>query len=249
MSAAQLDLDAVFGGLPLKARKKRTPITRVTCKCGHAQDLHDNRRHTGKCALCFGECKRFRPKSKPPVEQPANLLPPNGAIILERDDTKRAKVMGWAVVEPARAEIYLAQLNTKSLNKNFFGGSKHDENESALVIKSRIRQRFAWQGAYKDACRDRATSAIAQCGADVAARGRPSLIQVTRVSPAKLDKHDNVRGALKYVVDGIAIALGFNDAELEDSPSRVGEIAIRYEQEKSGVAHVCGVRIEITWRT
>ena len=37
MSAAQLDLDGVFGGLPLKPKKK-TPASRVTCRCGHHQD-------------------------------------------------------------------------------------------------------------------------------------------------------------------------------------------------------------------
>ena len=269
MSAAQLDLDAVFGGLPIRKAKKQ-PATRVTCKCGHHQDDHANHRHTGVCSLCRGECKRFRPKSKPPVEQPAHLAPPNGAIILERDDTKNAKTMGWALIEEFpgsspghevphgerlrgeqhgslhlpgttffRATIYLAQLKTKSPNVGFFGGADRGG--------MKLRARFAWLSNYKKSCRDRAASAIAQLGTDVAARGRPTSIALTRVGAGRLDQ-DNLRGAMKYVVDGIAEALGFNDAELADSASRAGSIPISYAQEKAP-PRVCGVRIVITWRT
>jgi hypothetical protein len=250
--AAQLSID--IGTMRPKKRK----ATEFTCRCGHVDEQHANRRHTGRCTVCGEECRRFKPKKKPPVEQPAHLAAPNGAILLERDDTKKAKSMGWAIVKPRgpdgveafngvceatglHAIIYLAQLKTKSLNKPFFGGKEPPTG-------AMWRRMYAWQGKYKDDCRERTASAIAQLGTDVALRGRPSAIVVTRVSPGTLDKHDNLRGALKYLVDGIAEALGFNDAELEDSPSRAGTIHIRYAQEKCP-QKVCGVRIEITWRT
>jgi hypothetical protein len=222
----QLELGAVMPKVKRKA-------TEFTCKCGCVQDEHANARHSGKCARC-GDCRRFRPKKKPPVVVPAHLGPPNGAIILERDDTKRAKTMGWASVSESDARIYLSQLKTRSLNKSFFGGKEPPTGKQ-------WRRMYAWQGKYKDACRERTTSAIAQCGVEVVARGRPSLVVVTRVSPRTLDKHDNVRGAMKFVVDGIAAALGFDDSEFEAT------VPLRYEQEKSGAAGVCGVRVQLTW--
>ncbi len=232
MSAAlQLGLD-----LPAPRPKRKVSAAEITCKCGREQADHANRRHTGACAITG--CKRFRPRKRPPVEIPAHLGPPNGAIMLERDDTKRAKAMGWALVDADRAKLYLSQLKTQSPNKGFFGkGMSH-----AMLAKM-----GAMQTAYRNACRERTISAIAQLGVDVVARGRPSLIVVTRVSSGKLDRHDNLRGALKFIVDGIAEALGFNDAELEDSASRAGSIAIKYSQEKPGAPRVRGVRIELSW--
>jgi hypothetical protein len=219
-----------LGVMPRAKRK----ATEFTCKCGCVQDEHANARHSGKCARC-GDCRRFRPKKKPPVVVPAHLGPPNGAIILERDDTKCARTMGWASVSDSSVRIYLSQLKTKTPNKPFFGGKAPTAAE--------WRQMYAWQGAYKDACRERTISAIAQCGVDVAARGRPSLLVLTRISQGRCDKLENLRMAMKYVVDGVAAALGFNDAEIEET------VPARCEQEKPGAAGVYGVRIDITWET
>lgn len=44
-----------------------------------------------------------------------------------------------------------------------------------------------------------------------AAAGQPKplwRVKLTRVSPGVLDSHDNLRSALKHVVDGIALGLG-----------------------------------------
>lgn len=38
------------------------------------------------------------------------------------------------------------------------------------------------------------------------------MVRVTRVSPRELDSHDNLRGALKHVVDGVASRLKIDDA-------------------------------------
>lgn len=64
------------------------------------------------------------------------------------------------------------------------------------------------------------------------------VITVTRISPGTLDQHDNLRGALKGVVDGIADKLGIKDND--------PRVEWRYAQA------VCprrefGVRIEMEW--
>jgi len=64
------------------------------------------------------------------------------------------------------------------------------------------------------------------------------VITVTRISPGTLDKHDNLSGALKAVVDGIADKLGIKDND--------PRVEWRYAQA------VCprrefGVRIEMEW--
>lgn len=257
MSAAeQLDLGAI--GSP---KRKKEPATRFTCRCGHVRDNHANRMHSGACAICRGDCKRFRPKSKPPVDQPAHLAPPNGAIILERDELKNYKSMGWATVGTIvgdgvdafngvggapnlHAIVYLAQLRTKTPNENWLGGADK-------LTRAQIRQRYAAKTKGTRTPRERACSAISQLGIDLTALGAPTQIVVTRVASRALDKHDNVRHAMKPLVDGIADAvLGEDDSVLEDDPSRLGPgtgTHIRYAQEKCP-QKVCGVRIEITWQ-
>lgn len=39
----------------------------------------------------------------------------------------------------------------------------------------------------------------------------PCVVTLTRISPRSLDAHDNLRSALKFVVDGIADKLGIKD--------------------------------------
>lgn len=69
--------------------------------------------------------------------------------------------------------------------------------------------------------------------------GAPVTVTVTRCSAGELDSHDNLRTALKHVVDGVADFLGCDD--------RDSRITWRYEQqrEKRGV-HAVKIRIEPT---
>lgn len=234
--AEQLELGAI--GTP-KRRKSRQALAREEmCRCGCELVLHAGKKHGGACSRC-GQCKRGRPMKKRPVEIPLHLCPPNGAIILERETEKQKLVrsFGWALLEELedgpKLTFYLSQLRTKSPN-----------DFQAPQRNTRWRN-MAIDADYKETCSGRAMMAIADAG--VASYGRPSSLVLTRISSGKIDKHDNIRSALKYVVDGIAEALGFNDAELSDSPSRAGTIPIRYERETPGKRGVRGVRIEITW--
>jgi len=250
-AAQQLDLDEVFGGLPLKPKKRKANPREEMCRCGCELRGHAGKKHGGACSRC-GQCKRGRPMKRRPVEIPAHLCPPNGAIILERETEKQklVRTFGWALLEPhicngrcaydasycapTKLTIYLSQLRTKSPN-----------DFQAPQRNTRWRN-MAIDADYKETCSGRAMMAIADAG--VASFGRPSSIKLTRISTGKIDRHDNVRGALKYVVDGIAEALGFNDAELADSPSRAGTIPITYERESPHRRGVRGVRIELTWK-
>lgn len=219
--------------------KKPSKLQKI-CKC-----LHEDRDHArGKGPCSFGAhvgnpctCKRFKPRGRPVVVQPRHLLAPPGAIVLERDDTTRAKAMGWALVGARAITIYLEQLKTKSLNVSWTSG-----NVPGYIMK----QRFAALAAYKKTCKERVESAIAQCGAEfVLVRGRPKVITITRVSSGSLDD-DNLAGALKHIRDGIAGALDFDDKELSSSGS-AGKIPLFLVQEKPGGRRVCGVRIAIGW--
>jgi len=64
----------------------------------------------------------------------------------------------------------------------------------------------------------------------------PVVVTLTRIAPRKLDAHDNVRHALKGVVDGIADWL-----KLRDDDAR---IEWRYAQEK-GAPKQSALRIEV----
>ena len=64
----------------------------------------------------------------------------------------------------------------------------------------------------------------------------PARFVLTRIAPRDLDGHDNLRVALKAVVDGIADAMGVTD--------RDPRISFEYAQEKRGVREYA-VRIEV----
>lgn len=78
----------------------------------------------------------------------------------------------------------------------------------------------------------------------VARKVRPERIRITRISQGSQDRL-NLPHTFKRVVDGICLALGFNDKEL--NPGRGGEgIPIEFEQAKQGVG-VKGFKIELWW--
>lgn len=62
----------------------------------------------------------------------------------------------------------------------------------------------------------------------------PFVVTLTRIGKRKLDAHDNLRDACKFVVDGIAKGLGVDDGDTMN-------VEWRYEQEKGDYA----VRIKI----
>lgn len=72
----------------------------------------------------------------------------------------------------------------------------------------------------------------------LAAMGQPKplwRVKLTRLSPGTLDSHDNLRSALKHVVDGIALGLG----EVDDGG---GLIVWEYDQRR---APTYSVEVEI----
>ena len=64
------------------------------------------------------------------------------------------------------------------------------------------------------------------------------VVTLTRISPGHMDSHDNLRGALKAVVDGIADKLGIRDND--------PRVQWRYAQEACAKRQF-GVRIELEW--
>ncbi len=65
----------------------------------------------------------------------------------------------------------------------------------------------------------------------------PAVVTLVRVSAGTMDAHDGLRSALKYLVDGIAEALGVDDGR--------GAIEWRYLQQKCKPKHYAvGVRIQ-----
>lgn len=227
MSAAeQLELGAI--GTPKRRKSPQARAREEMCKCGCELVGHAGKKHAGPCSRC--SCKRGRPMKKRPVEIPPHLAPPNGALVLVRETEKQKleRPIGWALVLEDELRFYLSQLQTKSPND--FQHPQHQTRAQAMAIDS----------AYQEKCKSWTMIAIADSG--VASRGRPTAIELTRISQGTMDRHDNVRGALKYVVDGIAEALlGGNDNVLE------GVVAIKYSQEKPGKKGVHGVRVVIKW--
>lgn len=234
MSAAeQLELGAVGS-----AKRKKKSAAEEMCKCGCALVVHAGRKHRGPCSRC-GTCKRGRPKKKPPLEQPAHLRPPPGALLLEREDLKRlTKSLGWALVTDRACTIYIEQLETLTPNaQRHVWGSK---------LPTKMKYAIATANAEKP--REWAISAIAQCGPDLVARGRPSRVRLTRVCQSSKEADDDATiGALKFVRDGVAKAFDFDDSEFSIAGARPGAIRLDYVAEKPGKQGIRGVRIELTW--
>lgn len=74
------------------------------------------------------------------------------------------------------------------------------------------------------------------------------LITLKRIAPSKLDAHDNLRTAMKPIVDGIADALGLpNDRDprvtwaYDQGPRGVREYAVEITvEQRGGVCPTCG---------
>jgi len=84
-----------------------------------------------------------------------------------------------------------------------------------------------------------ALAGLPQVNALLAATGRetikaPRQVTITRIGKRKLDKHDNLRESAKFLVDGIAEALGVDDGD-------ESAVEWNYAQEKGDYA----VRVQI----
>ena len=81
----------------------------------------------------------------------------------------------------------------------------------ALHTRTPGNSRRHWRADWRDAKHQRETVA---CGlrAEGALPPLPVRVQLTRLGPRKLDKH-NTWGALKHVIDGIADAYGIDDSD------------------------------------
>lgn len=205
------------------------------CRCGHVRDMHERACTYGHSSRFGGcDCPKFRARGAVRIVEHGKFTRPLGCIVLKRPDTKRPKDMGWALIAPARVTVYLEQLQTKSPNKVTgqlyamrFKNSRFKPGQIIAMQKAGDAKRCEW-----------AMSAIEQC--HVEDRGHPRAVVVTRISRGKLER-DNLLASLKFVRDGIAEGLLFDDRLFE------GPIALDYKQDSPGAAGVFGVLIEVQW--
>jgi hypothetical protein len=225
----QLELAA-----PKTSKSSASSVLEGVCHCGHDDGYHAK----GLAGCTYGAhvgnvcpCKRFRRRGRKPVPVVPALAAPAGALELVRPDTKRRKRMGWALVGERNATIYLEQLRTKSPNvtNRIFGARLSPDMQRRII---------AGQANERKGLAERTLSAIEQ--AKLVLRGKPERVVVTRISSGKLDD-DNLVGALKFVRDGIAEALLFDDRLFEIGTN------IFYKQAAAGVRGAYGVRLELFW--
>ena len=86
-----------------------------------------------------------------------------------------------------------------------------------------------WRARHRRTKAQRRAAYYASLAAGVPLARESATVRMTRVSPRRLDD-DNVRGALKAVRDGIADALGVDDAD--------ERVRWEYDQSVSRKAHV-----------
>jgi hypothetical protein len=108
----------------------------------------------------------------------------------------------------------------------------------------------AMHAAFANKCKAQcewAMSAVEQTGVlmKLGAR-RPSKVTITRISTGTIDD-DGLVGALKWIRDGIAEALLFDDSEFSIAGQVPGKVPLFYAQQPPGKRGVRGVRIEIFW--
>jgi hypothetical protein len=152
-------------------------------------------------------------------------------FILYRPDTVRPKPMGYAIRTASDLLIVLEQLRTQRPNESFRGMSQG----AMMGIRAKNK-----------ATGERTRAAIEQSG--IITRGRPSKVTLTRVTTGKMDD-DGLVGAMKFVRDGIAKALGFDDREMSIGGMVAGKIPIFYDQRAPGKRGVYAVEILIEWAT
>jgi hypothetical protein len=221
----------LFDGLqaaPPASKKTRTKDERPMCSCGHEMLHHDGKGCTFGRGTRFGgcPCKKLRDRKKR-NEKP--LLPePAGAITLTRPDTVKTKVMGWALVEGTKAVLYVG-LHTKPPNVMF--RTNHRNHTIGAMIQARLRGTCAKEAVVK---------------ANLGGLGKPSKVTLTRLCPGKPDD-DGLIGALKFVRDGVAAGLGFDDAQFSVNGADPAKVPLFYAQRGpgKGLGKVRGFLIEL----
>lgn len=100
-----------------------------------------------------------------------------------------------------------------------------------VVTKSRANEHVHWSKTAALAARHRLAARLMARAVFGAAIATPRcwVVRVVRVSPRKLDSHDNLGASLKAVIDGVADALGVDDRD-----SRV-DFVVDQEKGKMGV--------------
>jgi len=240
-AAEQLDLDAVFGGLPLKAKKKESPLTDV-CKCTHERSDHEQGK--GACSFAHCECVRFKTRARP-IVAPTSVVRPHDAINWFRGppEIETRKVGGWYVVTPTSLRVFMANTKIVSYNavlKRAGGLAKHRPELAARLVAGDATRRKGF--GY------RTTAALEQ--ARVRARGVPLRTTLTRVGSPRLRDDDNLVPSMKEIRDAIAEELGFDDSRFNigGTQPHAGDVALFYAQTTAGARKAYAVIIEITWR-
>lgn len=215
-----------------KARSRsRAKVDRPICGCGHELAHHDAKGCSYGRGTRFGgcSCKKHHGKNeKPTIDRP------DDAFDLWRPDTVRPKKMGWAVVASHIVTIYLDGLKTRSPNVSnrwAFGGAQSRGMLIGAAMANKARA-------------ERALSAVEQC--KVHDRARPTKVTITRLSTGKLDD-DNLAAALKFLRDGVAEALLFDDREFSIAGQDPKKVPLFYAQRSPGKRGVKGVEIQLEW--
>jgi hypothetical protein len=125
-----------------------------------------------------------------------------------------------ALIEGTIIQVWIPGIKLQSLNQTFRGASRGARMAAAAKTKAQ---------------RQAVTLVL-----DATTRNRPLLpliATITRVAPGRgLDPHDNLPGACKHIVDGVAAWLGIDD--------RHPQIVWRYEQRSDGRTVGVGIRLE-----
>jgi hypothetical protein len=241
-AASQLDF---FRAPPPKPKKPSKLL--AICVCTHERD----RDHAGGKGPCsFGAhvgapcgCTKFKARGRKPIPIAPKLAAPAGALELVRPDTVRRKPMGWAHGERGKLVVYLEQLKTERPNVL----TRWHRAKFSPLMQSRMHAAFA------NKCKaqaERASSALEQAHAHFGAvitDKRPARVTITRVSGGSIGDDDGLIGALKWIRDGIAEALCFDDKNFSVAGERSGAVPLFYRQEPAGKRGVYGVKIEIEW--
>jgi hypothetical protein len=123
-----------------------------------------------------------------------------------------------ALIEGTVVQVWIPGIKLQSLNQTFRGASRGARMAAAAKAKQQRQS-------------------VALVFYRHARPALPLVCTVTRVAPGRgLDPHDNLPGACKHIVDGVAAWL-----EIDDRDPR---ISWRYEQRADGRTVGVGIRLE-----
>jgi len=238
-AAQQLDLDDVFGGLPLKP-KKESPLTNV-CKCTH--ERRDHEADKGPCSFSECECQRFKTRARP-IVNPTSIVRPRDARDWRRGppEIQTQKVGGWLVWNDETLRIYLENTKIHSYNSTMRRAGSHPNPERRQQIVAGYTRQCTHQ-------KYRLEAALEQ--ARIGDRGVPLHAALIRVGSPRIKDDDNLIPSFKHLRDAIAGELGFDDSRFNigGSSGSGGDIPLFYRQQTAGARKAYAVLVEITWRS